>query len=484
MGNNKITGTNKVVVGTTEGLEATGNVGGNNATETADGTPSAEIGVIAPSNEWSADSEDDTMVGSSATVDTASCKDDPAFLYKDKPGFTCAFIGTMKPERCAKLHNGEAIGIASCPESCNMVQECLAAAEGGSGGAGAPTPVSSGLEAAKGVAEGAVALVPVPVSNGSDYIPMEGGKEMDYAGAGTAGGATFPLSNNNNDNKDLNTVILPGFEGAPGGDASLAEVTNKGGGGEGIPATNNGFDSIGVGTKSMADEIDRFGSGNAVGMGLTSGRDGLEDLQNVGNDYNNNGDAATNIFDQHDNNELSFDENDEDKEEINEETKNDWEDKEEKKNVWDAAAAEERGNSGYNDGIKGSEDNNRWDKNLKDKQSEDMGVNDSWNTNVATNTNLGVGSYEGGGNSYNSESYNTVPSNNAAAAPTTNTVNENSDWDYDDSDGFPTGLLIAALALVIVYIYRKSTQNQVATRDCATRGGYQPVRRSADGKRN
>jgi hypothetical protein len=55
----------------------------------------------------------------------ANCKDDPSFLYKDKKGHTCKYVGEMKPDKCLKLLNGVEIGVSFCPESCKMVDKCL-----------------------------------------------------------------------------------------------------------------------------------------------------------------------------------------------------------------------------------------------------------------------------------------------------------------------------------------------------------------------
>jgi hypothetical protein len=60
---------------------------------------------------------------------SVSCKDDPKFLYKDKEGYTCQFVGSYKADKCEKEHNGLMIGIYSCPESCDMVDQCLQASE-------------------------------------------------------------------------------------------------------------------------------------------------------------------------------------------------------------------------------------------------------------------------------------------------------------------------------------------------------------------
>jgi len=63
------------------------------------------------------------------------CKDDKSFLYKDKEGYDCQYIGTLKPDKCLKLLDdnnnnkldGSVIGVKYCPESCKMMDECLQA---------------------------------------------------------------------------------------------------------------------------------------------------------------------------------------------------------------------------------------------------------------------------------------------------------------------------------------------------------------------
>ncbi|KAL7487595.1 hypothetical protein ACHAW6_013175 [Cyclotella cf. meneghiniana] len=52
------------------------------------------------------------------------CKDDPTFLYKDFEGYDCNYLKENKPEKCLKEHNGQLIGVVSCPVSCSMVKQC------------------------------------------------------------------------------------------------------------------------------------------------------------------------------------------------------------------------------------------------------------------------------------------------------------------------------------------------------------------------
>ena len=46
-------------------------------------------------------------------------------MFKDIEGYDCEYIKANKPEKCLKEHNGQKVGLVSCPQSCNMVEECL-----------------------------------------------------------------------------------------------------------------------------------------------------------------------------------------------------------------------------------------------------------------------------------------------------------------------------------------------------------------------
>eukprot|EP00984_Skeletonema_dohrnii_P022630 scaffold11731_cov74-Skeletonema_dohrnii-CCMP3373.AAC.1 len=56
---------------------------------------------------------------------TVLCQDDPDFKFKGYEGFNCEYIKENKPEKCNKLHDGEKVGVVSCPVSCGMVDECM-----------------------------------------------------------------------------------------------------------------------------------------------------------------------------------------------------------------------------------------------------------------------------------------------------------------------------------------------------------------------
>eukprot|EP00577_Skeletonema_sp_RCC1716_P004161 CAMPEP_0113392536 /NCGR_PEP_ID=MMETSP0013_2-20120614/11339_1 /TAXON_ID=2843 ORGANISM="Skeletonema costatum, Strain 1716" /NCGR_SAMPLE_ID=MMETSP0013_2 /ASSEMBLY_ACC=CAM_ASM_000158 /LENGTH=1356 /DNA_ID=CAMNT_0000275939 /DNA_START=56 /DNA_END=4122 /DNA_ORIENTATION=+ /assembly_acc=CAM_ASM_000158 len=57
---------------------------------------------------------------------TVLCQDDPDFKFKGYEDFNCEYIKENKPEKCNKLHDGEKVGVVSCPVSCDMVDECMA----------------------------------------------------------------------------------------------------------------------------------------------------------------------------------------------------------------------------------------------------------------------------------------------------------------------------------------------------------------------
>ena len=310
---------------------------------------------------------------------------------------------------------------------------------------------------------------------------------------------TLPLSNGGDDGEYTDDDSLQGPEGA--GDNAFASLVEE----EGANNENNE-----VGTKSMADEIDNFGSGSedeafgntnedaafgsnnedeafgsnnedeAFGntdtyVGNNEDKDG--NYQGQDDNFDDNGDAAGSEVDNDDATARVYGQ------EGGSLNNNNWDLEKEEPNNWDddgADALEEQNNFGNND-----ESGNSWNGD---------------NTDTAANLGGSGGyDYQGGENSFNNNVpsgqegdpfNNNVPSanslNNNAAAPSTNanTYDGNNSWDYDDDDGFPTGLFIALLALFIFFIYRKSTQSQQQEqRNCTTRGGYQPVRPGDHNKR-
>lgn len=124
------------------------------------------------------------LEGEAVLVIDVPCEDDPDFLYKDKEGLTCAYIGEYKPDKCLKLHGGETVGAASCPRSCGMVEECerLYKVTG-------TVVVDGGAPAAGGV--GASADAVVGDVEGADKVAAEvvtqGGEDDGDAGEGAEG---------------------------------------------------------------------------------------------------------------------------------------------------------------------------------------------------------------------------------------------------------------------------------------------------------
>jgi len=67
--------------------------------------------------------EDASEQGVDTETAVKPCQDDPKFRYKDQDGQNCEYVSDR--EKCNRLHNGEKVGIVSCPVSCSMVDDCL-----------------------------------------------------------------------------------------------------------------------------------------------------------------------------------------------------------------------------------------------------------------------------------------------------------------------------------------------------------------------
>ncbi|KAL7552435.1 hypothetical protein ACHAWF_015674, partial [Thalassiosira exigua] len=153
-----------VACGMVEECEARQGAGG--AAEGGDGddgdgtTDGAASGTEVGEGEASADALPETAVGA-ANGTAATCKDDPKFLYKDAAGWDCAYIGKNAPQKCAKLHDGEKVGVVSCPVACGMVEECEAR-QGTSGAAeaGSDDGASSTVGGVAGAGSDSIASVP------------------------------------------------------------------------------------------------------------------------------------------------------------------------------------------------------------------------------------------------------------------------------------------------------------------------------------
>ena len=64
--------------------------------------------------------DDTNEQGVGTETATKPCQDDPDFRYNDH---NCEYVSER--EKCNKLHNGEKVGIVSCPVSCGMVDDCF-----------------------------------------------------------------------------------------------------------------------------------------------------------------------------------------------------------------------------------------------------------------------------------------------------------------------------------------------------------------------
>mmetsp|Transcript_15451 Transcript_15451/g.33454 ORF Transcript_15451/g.33454 Transcript_15451/m.33454 type:complete len:1872 (+) Transcript_15451:150-5765(+) len=446
-------------------------------------------------NGWSADSED--------TTEASVCKDDPAFLYKDKEGFTCAFLGAVKPDKCLKIHNDVAIGVSSCPEACSMVAECLKA-QGASANA-----VSAGTKTEKEMVEEVSAFAEDVVADDEEEDGAAAASKSDYDASTTAVGEKVVL--------DPSAIDY---------DASMDDQ------GEDDRANNNSADEgeddnaleSQYGTKSMADEIadndESFGSDSKIVGGLdgdwqdktTTYDSNGNEVETNDNDIDGNYKTQTEGVTDDDYEDAAGEEGSEEESKDN----NSWEDEATKNNDFfhdndnndleDNAqgvnGVEDDWNDNNNESAFGSsntfEEENGINNELgtgtdwNDKPSEELGVdtNPTWDT-ANTASNLGSASggeyFQGGGeNTYDTNNMNVPSGQEPNSLGTPSASNNGNSWEYgDEDDGFPVGLFIALLAIFIFFVYRKSqsSNGQPDPRNCASRGGYQRVQRVDHSKR-
>ncbi|KAL9184843.1 hypothetical protein ACHAXT_002620 [Thalassiosira profunda] len=133
---------------------------------TSDGKEASEDGEETTSDGKESPEGGEETVSEGKVADEPNCDDDKGFLYKDKPEMTCEYIGKFKPDKCSKLHDGEKVGVMSCPVSCGMVEECEATKLGVS-------PPREGETASSEGGEG-----PVPdVAAGAEGEDVEGSED-------------------------------------------------------------------------------------------------------------------------------------------------------------------------------------------------------------------------------------------------------------------------------------------------------------------
>ena len=111
--------------------ESTGGTSAQQVGDEADDDPLITIG-LSHNEEASMIELDDPPVVANLNInadDLSFCLDDAEFKFKGLEGFNCDYIKENKPEKCNKIHNGEKVGVVSCPVSCDMVNECMALQE-------------------------------------------------------------------------------------------------------------------------------------------------------------------------------------------------------------------------------------------------------------------------------------------------------------------------------------------------------------------
>jgi len=393
-------------------------------TEDISDKTTAGYGTGLDANGWSADSEDEPSNQEAVEPSSTVCKDSETFLYKEKPGWDCAYIGESDPNKCLKLHNGVSVGIADCPKSCNMVDKCLEAA---------------GLGTESGVA-------------GSEVNDPPAATQYDQEPAATA----------STDGSVMQRDSLGFGEEEEEKDEYPKEVSNE-----------EMSSLVGTGTKSMADELEN--SENSFGNDNSG--DGSNDVQDEPSDNWN----ATQEEDEED----SFGTWDG----INDNGEDAWNAEKNDSGNSNWNGVEDNGDDAWNaDGEENKGEDYESLDNWKDEDSADIEDVDKlpWDTPSAENLNQPIG---GGFDSYQGteeNAFNAEPTNNLVPSGQDTAPSANSEyaWELEDEDSFPVGLFIALLAVFIFFIYKKSqSRNQPNTRDCTSRGGYQPVQRMDHSKK-
>ncbi|KAL3808455.1 hypothetical protein ACHAXA_010915, partial [Cyclostephanos tholiformis] len=456
-----------------------------------------DVNVISNTTSISLDVEDATTPSHSV-----ACKDDPSFLYKDREGYTCEYIGETKPDKCLKSLNGSEIGVSFCPVSCKMVNKCLESINV-SAALNKTNILESPLEEksneATAVEEGGEPKnidAVEPVHGDLNATKMENDtsaktKSMAFAldSDDSSGGSGGDVKKENEENAETKSMAFAldsdDSSGGSGGDVkkeneenaetkSMAfdldsDESNVGYGGnvtkkneeesnpDAASMGNNTTMTVG-GTKSMADDLD---SDNSI-VGL----EGNFTKQNEEDSYPDDGKSVGGYGGSPVNNKDDTDEVMTDDKIIK-----DMDDGGtfESTDGWDSIGSNGLGNSDESE--LGMEKNPPW------ADADQLGVFDGAQGGDAS-TNLFPSGVESG-SAGNVPLPNPVPSGlesrSAGNAPLpSNPVNRN-EWDIEDDDGFPVGFIVVMFIFLVGVLYRKvKGRDATPTQDIA-RGGYQPV---------
>ena len=435
-------------------------------------------------NEWSAGSEDE-LPTPTAAASSEACKDDPNFLYKDKEGWTCAVIGELKADKCEKLnpYNGVAVGLKSCPESCKMVVQCMEAAAAEA----STTPSSSmGADAAP---SSSVGLETGAVSNEEFKYNKPGVEELDV-------------------NEVPTTTEAQGVVQSLSMDEEGGDVDRN----SGDTAFGSSFDYVKPvtegstkGTKSMADAL-KEGEFGGWDQGTELGNNSLSNdlagsaYNSIKDDEEYNGPADEGLYDDNDvqpNDDMdSYNENANEAPVGESNSMNDWEDTAVN---WDQDKGEGVEGTTYSNSVDTWKDNG----DLEWEDEEDNGWNkDEWNKPsdewekpsdqeeefdmkpLSFDENIVSSPTTTEENPFS----NVAPTNNVLPSEQDNNAQDNAyDWELDDDGGFPVSIVVLLIAMFALFVYKKfqnsNSYESTNSRDCTSRGGYQPVGYAQHGKK-
>jgi hypothetical protein len=378
------------------------------------------------------------------------CKDDPSFLYNDKAGYTCQFLGKMYPEKCSKSHNGTTIGVSSCPESCKMVKECLE-----STGVSVNETVTSYKAddlptiSNEQVSVGGNAMKNISMSNTTvelaDWIGKDAGKKVDT----TAGVGTKSMADEI-DKDDFGISDEGGFNGK----------TNQLGYNSGNETRNDDNAQLTNGeTKSMADELDHDDRVGNTDFGSLGGHIDFQDISqefesSVRSESGNAGDTDDGNYSSPPSDVAEAHDDEEENGELHS----------------DRESTKEIESSTNEDGA------NKYLNTPTDGARDDWSENKSGIDHDTKFDSTGDGAFQGGDISFSHGQE--IKSVDSVPLPSPNRNVDGNDWgNNDDDDGLPLGVFAALLALLVFFVYRKSQHRQ--QRDCS-RGTYHRVQADSD----